>query len=865
MPNTNNKVFKYGKNQYIFDINEKKYLDLRMGAGTMILGHSNKHIINDIKKKLDDGFVFATECNDELILKSLLKNVFPWYKKFVLCNTGSEAIMRIIRISRGFTNKNKICILAGCWHGSYNEVLVDEDPITHEPTILSSGLSKDLLNNIIVLPNNIVEIQNILELYSSEIAMVLIEPVQQNIPNINVKDFLEKIREITKRNNILLGFDEIITGFRFFPGSAQEYFNVYSDLACFGKIISGGLPIGVVSMSEEISNKIDSLNKPIYFGGTFSGNPISTFICYKTISYLKENAWIYDNIKKKIVEFSNDINKYCIKNNIDFQIMHAEYFFRFIFTKKKITSKRDRLKYEQDRNIQNKFYKFLLDNGIFIGSNPLCFFSIEHTENDIIEIKNKVIDALNFIYNKYTLDNKGVIRIDKLLENETINKIINKVNSNQKLIDYEPFSNSPYRSVLELEDIKEIDKTFTNKIQNIINEKLDTEFDITQITVHFKDKWIGAEEQWHQDYNYNNNTHIGPPENFYRIFIALDEHSEENGSMIFIPESHKEGILNYTNILSIHNYQKKRTPTDILDNIYKKYDIEKYTLNKGEAILFNSLILHSSSSNQSPYPRRALQIQLIKKGTIKKDSNEIMKFQNNRKNFEITELERQIKLKKNIKGEFSFIFDEDSSGNIIYKATEKTFDKIYENNIDAWSQTDLNNSYYKYTRSKLVEILNDFSYNNILEIGCGNGFSTNYLRENTIKSNVFYGCDISEKAINHASINYPLTTYFVHNCIKKFNINVIKFDYVIFGDLLWYILLDLKQCISNALEILNDNGKIIFYNAFLENQKYGQDIINGYDGLIEFFEKEFPNNTITYKYKSKLIDYKYLGCIIIKK
>ena len=92
-----------------------------------------------------------------------------------------------------------------------------------------------------------------------------------------------------------------------------------------------------------------------------------------------------------------------------------------------------------------------------------------------------------------------------------------------------------------------------------------------------------------------------------------------------------------------------------------------------------------------------------------------------------------------------------------------------------------------------------------------------------------------------------------------------KYDYIIFGDLLWYILLDLKQCISNALEISNDNGKIIFYNAFLENQRYGQDIINGYDGLIAFFEKEFPNNTITYKYKSKLIDYKYFGCIIIKK
>lgn len=395
--NTNNIVIKSGKNQYVRDINGKKYIDLRMGAGTMILGHSNDFIIKKIKEQVDNGILFASKCENEELLSNLLKKLMPWYSKFIYSNSGSESIMRLFRIARSYTKKNKVAVLSGNWHGSYDQVLIDEDMQIVDHCVskkVSSGLSKNLLEDVIVLPNDINEIKTIIN-NTDDIAMVLVEPMQQNVLNLNVKKFLKELRELTIKNNILLGFDEIITGFRFLPNSSQKYFDVYSDLACFGKIISGGLPFSVVGIKKEIEDHLNIVNKPVYFGGTFSGNPLSTNIAYHTIDYLIKNPNIYVEIKDKITDFADEINQYCKENDIDAQIIHANYLFRIIFTNKNIITRKDRFKFEKNNKKQKEFYKFMADNNIFIGTNPLCFFSIKHTKEDIIKIKNTIIEGFN--------------------------------------------------------------------------------------------------------------------------------------------------------------------------------------------------------------------------------------------------------------------------------------------------------------------------------------------------------------------------------------------------------------------------------------------------------------------------------------
>ena len=215
------------------------------------------------------------------------------------------------------------------------------------------------------------------------------------------------------------------------------------------------------------------------------------------------------------------------------------------------------------------------------------------------------------------------------------------------------------------------------------------------------------------------------------------------------------------------------------------------------------------------------------------------------------------------KGEFDYLFDK-KEDKLIYKATDSTFDEIYKNKNDPWNQSDINDKNYNSIRKNLVKLLNASKTNdNILEIGCGNGFSTFYLQDN-IKQRNFYGCDISETAIKNANKTYKNITYFQHNIKNKFFLDI-KFDYIIFGDLIWYILTDLKTSIENAIDKLNTNGKLIFYNTFLKEQKYGNEIIDGYNGLLQFFEKNYKDKII-YKYKEdNNDDYRYYGIIIITK
>lgn len=235
----------------------------------------------------------------------------------------------------------------------------------------------------------------------------------------------------------------------------------------------------------------------------------------------------------------------------------------------------------------------------------------------------------------------GIKNINNIFTENTCKKIIDYV-LNKDNIDFEPFSDSPYRSSITIEEITNIDTEFSNKISNVIKNELNNEFYLNNITVHFKDKWLGAEEQWHQDYYYNMITHNGKPEDFYRLFVSLDDHVKENGCMIFMNKSHNEGLLNYNSILSIHSYQKNRTKINNLDECYKKYGLTYYPLKKGNGILFNSMILHSSPSNQTNNPRRALQIQLIRKNTLVKSNDEVNKYNSERKIFEIKELEKRI-------------------------------------------------------------------------------------------------------------------------------------------------------------------------------------------------------------------------------
>lgn len=184
---------------------------------------------------------------------------------------------------------------------------------------------------------------------------------------------------------------------------------------------------------------------------------------------------------------------------------------------------------------------------------------------------------------------------------------------------------------------------------------------------------------------------------------------------------------------------------------------------------------------------------------------------------------------------------------------------------DPWNQSNINDIYYNYTRNHIIDCINNKTQGkNILEIGCGNGFSVNYYHS-IIPNKNFTGCDVSKIAIEKATTKYPNINFFQYDVRKKFD-KKNKYDVIIISDLLWYIINDLKICVNNALEMLENDGKLIYYNDFMvDNQRFGKDIIDGFDGLVEFFKINFADKKILYQHQSEALDNKYLGILIINK
>lgn len=390
-----NKIYiKKAQGTYIYDYDDNKYLDFSMGGGTTILGHAPEVILKDVEKSLQDGTIYTAPNMKTHDLAAKLNNIL-YLDKFVFCSSGAEATSRAMRIARAFTNKNKIAVFSGGWHGSHDYGLVDDtykgDSSVASPVFKSQGVPSSVMDTMVLLPYNDEEAFKILREQKDDIAAVLIEPSQGSNPRSDMKDFLQKLRETTKESNILLCFDEIITGFRISLGGAQEYYGIDIDMATYAKSVGGGFPFGIVAGKSEIMKSIEE--KPVFMGGTFSANPISITSSFSVVNYLQNNN-IYKDLNKNADFIKTSINTYCVENNIPIRVSNLGSMFRLIFTDKFVKSRKDRDKYEISFDIQNIFYKYLLNNGIYIGSNRINFISTAHTKEMLEEFIDKVIQGI---------------------------------------------------------------------------------------------------------------------------------------------------------------------------------------------------------------------------------------------------------------------------------------------------------------------------------------------------------------------------------------------------------------------------------------------------------------------------------------
>ncbi len=294
----------------IIDVDNNEFIDFVCSWGPMILGHNYPRVVAAIEAALVNGTSYGAPTPLEIELAEMVIGAFPAMDRVRFVSSGTEATMSAIRLARGFTGKKVVVKFDGCYHGHADSFLVQAGSGVITLGIPGSpGVPDDIVKNTISIPYNDFEtLEKTLADESLEIACVIIEAVAGNMGVVPpAEGFLQKLRELTTQHNIVLIFDEVITGFRLALGGAQGRFNIAPDMTCLGKIIGGGLPVGAYGGKKEIMSQI-APEGPVYQAGTLSGNPLAMAAGIATLQSLSEPGF-YDRLEAKAEAYASELQK----------------------------------------------------------------------------------------------------------------------------------------------------------------------------------------------------------------------------------------------------------------------------------------------------------------------------------------------------------------------------------------------------------------------------------------------------------------------------------------------------------------------------------------------------------------------------
>ena len=390
---------KKAKGSMIYDVDGKRYLDYCNAYGALLLGHGRKEIITDVKNQLEKGTLYCAPTEIEVDLSELISKNFPSMNKVRLVNTGSEATMTAIRLARGFTKKKKIIKFEGCYHGAHDYVLVKAGSgAAHIGIPVSEGsLDEVSKNTLVVQYNNSDELQSLVE-KEDDVAAVIVEPVLANMGLVlPAKNFLYDIRKITKEKNIVLIFDEVVTGFRMSPGGAQKYFGIKPDVTTLGKALGNGFPIAAVGGKSEIMDMLSPEGK-VYQASTYAGNPVSVTAGVSSIKTMnKLQSKLYPKLEKNCTKLVSAIHDMASDMKIPHQINSISSMFQIFFTDDKVVDyssakKADMLKFK-------KLFETLLKNKVFVAPSQFetVFLSYAHSTDDIKDTISSYEKALQVV------------------------------------------------------------------------------------------------------------------------------------------------------------------------------------------------------------------------------------------------------------------------------------------------------------------------------------------------------------------------------------------------------------------------------------------------------------------------------------
>ncbi|MFH1789329.1 MAG: glutamate-1-semialdehyde 2,1-aminomutase [Candidatus Altiarchaeota archaeon] len=382
--------FKEGSGSGITDVDGNYYIDYVMGYGSLILGHGSRDVSQAVQETLDAG-VGPGLCTElEVEMANALVSAFRGIEKVRMVNSGTEAVMSSIRLARGFTGKYRIIKFDGCYHGHSDDMLVKVgSALSGQPDC--KGVAGAVVSDTLSLPYNDLEsVEKILKEHD-DVAAVIVEPVAGNMGVIPPEDgFLKGLREVTEENEVLLIFDEVITGFRLCYGGAQDYFGVVPDLTCLGKIIGGGLPVGAYGGRTDIMDLV-SPEGGIFQAGTLSGNPVTLAAGLAVIRALKDEK-IYAGLRKNSDYLRTGFAECFEYEGVDAKVSGVESMSSVFFTSFPVRDYAGAL--DSDHDNYSEFFRALLSQGVHIPPSGFesMFLSASHSENDL----NQTLDAVRY-------------------------------------------------------------------------------------------------------------------------------------------------------------------------------------------------------------------------------------------------------------------------------------------------------------------------------------------------------------------------------------------------------------------------------------------------------------------------------------
>lgn len=385
---------------YLYDSEDKKYLDYVGSWGPMILGHAHPEIVKAVNDAAKCGLSFGAPTEIETQMANKICDLMPSIEKIRMVNSGTEAAMSAIRLARGYTGRDIIIKFEGCYHGHTDSLLVKagSGALTFGvPT--SPGVPTDLAKYTVTLTyNDIPQLQDTFEKIGNKVAAVIIEPIAGNMSLVpGNQKFLNTLRELCNKHQSVLIFDEVMTGFRVALGGAQSIFNITPDITILGKIIGGGMPVGAFGGKENIMNHI-APDGPIYQAGTLSGNPVAMSAGLTTLNLISSEGF-FNSLEHKTKILVDGITESAKKIGVPLAMNYVGGMFGLFFTNEKTIDSFEKV-INCNKEHYNIFFHGMLEEGIYLApsSYEAGFVSSSHSDDDIkltIDTAEKIFKKIN--------------------------------------------------------------------------------------------------------------------------------------------------------------------------------------------------------------------------------------------------------------------------------------------------------------------------------------------------------------------------------------------------------------------------------------------------------------------------------------